>query len=145
MITLDFKNLYETIKMGVDPKRTLDRKKDKWIFDLDRFDSTQFDHADMLQPLGKLFETSKIVSIVFADYYDYKSAIHIFNFTKPDIVPVSSFILYNNGGDAEDFWKTEAKNVVHLSLISLRHRLLLRLSKTGYDFHFKERTRKNLD
>ena len=65
----------------------------------------------------KLFENDSILSVVFTDMYDYKQALHVFNFSKVTSKPISSFILYSIGGDAEDFWNIDAKRLDSLTFM----------------------------
>ena len=74
--------------------QTIDSSIHKWLFGLEKKDSLQFKRADLIRPICKLNENNNILSVIFSDKYDYKSAIHIFNFRKSDFKPVSSFILY---------------------------------------------------
>lgn len=111
-IKLDFRDLYSTINSG-EVRVAIDRKRDPWLFGLDENDSLQFEKADELKPVGKLFENANILSVVFVDYYDYKQALHVFNFRKPQLMPVSSFILYSTGGDAEDFWYINCEKIAN--------------------------------
>jgi hypothetical protein len=53
-------------------------------------DSIQFEKIDEFSPLFKVYENQKIVSIAFLDEYDYKHAIHIINFNKPNYKPINS-------------------------------------------------------
>ena len=91
----------------IQSEKIVDRDAEKWLFGLEKNDSSQFERADWLRPICKLNENNNILSVVFNDEYDYKSAVHIFNFRKSDFKPISSFILYSVGGDAEDFWNIE--------------------------------------
>ncbi|TMM51444.1 hypothetical protein FEE95_21845 [Maribacter algarum] len=87
-------------------EEVVDSKTEDWIFGLEIKDSLQFEPVDLLRPLCKMSENEQILSVAFSDFEDYKEAIHIFNFRKSDFEPISSFIIYSQGGDAEQFWTT---------------------------------------
>lgn len=99
------------IRKNVQSEKIVDRNAEKWLFGLEKNDSSQFKRADLIRPICKLNENSNILSVAFSDLYDYKTAIHIFNIRKSDFKPVSSFILYSVGGDAENFWNTDYKKL----------------------------------
>lgn len=111
---LDFDNLYSVFD-GVDySDHFLESKNEPWLFNLHQKDSLQFDHADLIVPKCKVFENDHILSIVFVDIYDYKNALHLFTFKKPNLKPTSSFIFYQIGGDGEDFWNIYTEKVSDL-------------------------------
>ena len=101
---LDFENLWAEFEHTDYSGSLIDRKLEPWLFNLHEKDSSQFEQAHGLAPKCKLFENEKIVSIAFVDLYDYKSALHLFTFSKPNMEPTSSFLFYVVGGDGEDFW-----------------------------------------
>lgn len=106
-LDLPMDSIYRKIQLV----KIVERNTEKWIFGLEKTDSLQFERADLIRPICKLNENDSVLSVVFSDQYDYKTAIHIFNFRKLDLEPVSSFILHSIGGDAEDFWTTEYKKM----------------------------------
>ena len=110
-LELDFNNLYSIFENSDFSENVVDRKTDKWIFDLEKIDSLQFERADIIKPLTKLYENEEILSIIFTDLYDYKTSLHVFTFKKPELTPVSSFILYLFGGDGEDFWNIKCEQI----------------------------------
>lgn len=81
-----------------------------WLFQFMN-DEEQFDQVHLIKPLCKLFESSEILSVAFTDVYDYKSAIHIISFKREDFRPLSSFLFFSSGGDAEDFWRRLPKKI----------------------------------
>lgn len=82
---------------------------EKWISELEQKDSLQFERADLLALKCKIFENDKILSVAFVDLFDYKTALHLITFQKPDLKPASSFIFFLYGGDGEDFWSISSK------------------------------------
>jgi len=112
---LDFTDLYTEIENTTYSSPLIDRKQEQWIFDLEKIDSLQFEQAHRLYPKCKLYENDNIVSVIFADLYDYKTAFHLFTFKKPKLEPISSFILYSLGGDGEDFWNIKSTKLSSLS------------------------------
>ena len=107
---LDYKNLYNTIKNNNPYDNYLKIENYKWIY-FKTYDSTFFERADQLKTLCKIYENKRIVSIAFTDIYTYKDAIHVINFKKPEYTPISSFLLYSLGGDAEDFWEITPEKI----------------------------------
>ena len=114
---LDFSDLYSTISSSESYENSLIGEKFQWLNNLHKSDSIHFARADELKPICKLFENDSILSVVFTDMYDYKQALHVFNFSKTSFKPTSSFILYSVGGDAEDFWNTDARRIDSLTYI----------------------------
>ena len=114
---LDFSDLYSTISRSEPFENSLPSERFHWLYNLHKSDSIHFARADELKPICKLFENDSILSVVFTDMYDYKQALHVFNFSKPGSKPISSFILYSVGGDAEDFWNTDAKRIDSLTFM----------------------------
>ena len=51
--------------------------------------------------------------------------LHLFTFKKPEFKPVSSFVFYLVGGDAEDFW-----NINPIKVGDLKYRIT---EESGYD------------
>ena len=113
-----FDDLYNEFKERDYSNNLIDRKSEQWIFGLDKIDSLQFERADLISPRCKIFENNNIISVAFVDLYDYKTALHIFTFKKPELKPTSSFILYMLGGDGEDFW-----NITPVKLSPLKFKL----------------------
>ncbi len=109
---LDFENLSSVFENS-DYKESewIDRMKESWLYDLDLKNPAQFEKAYSLNPKCKVFENKNIVSIAFADRYDYHYGIHLFTFQKNNFKPVSSFVFYEKGGDAEDYWQIEPKRI----------------------------------
>src|SRR5690606_31926643 len=101
---LNFNNLWAEFENSDYSEKLIDRESEKWIFGLEKTDSLQFERADLISPKCKVFENNHIVSIAFVDLYDYKTALHLFTFKKPELKPTSSFVFYQVGGDGEDFW-----------------------------------------
>ncbi|MEQ9188490.1 MAG: hypothetical protein RLP15_12205 [Cryomorphaceae bacterium] len=99
----NFDSLYHIYRDNEPFEDYLIKEEHSWLFS-ELKDKSRFDKADDIKILCKLFENQNISSIAFTDVYDYKQAIHVINFKKPHYEPVSSFILYSTGGDAEDFW-----------------------------------------
>lgn len=111
----DFSDFQKVIASNSPYQDVVDKEEENWIYNLEREDSIQFQKADLLKPLCKLFENNEILSVMFTDIHDYHQAIQIFNFRKPDIAPVSSFILHSEGGDAEDFWNIKGEKFDQLT------------------------------
>jgi len=122
---LNFNNLWAEFENSDYSDKLIDRESEKWIFGLEKTDSLQFERADLISPKCKIFENKHIVSIAFVDLYDYKTALHLFTFKKPEFKPVSSFVFYLVGGDAEDFW-----NINPIKVGDLKYRIT---EESGYD------------
>ena len=106
----DFNNLYKTIQNNNPNSNFLKVGNYKWLYSK-TIDSTYFERAVQLKTLCKMFENERVVSIAFTDIYTYKDAIHVINFKKPEYTPISSFLLYSIGGDAEDFWEITPQKI----------------------------------
>jgi hypothetical protein len=122
---LDFNNLWAEFENSDYSNKLIDRKSEKWIFGLEKTDSIQFERAELISPKCKIFENKHIVSIAFVDLYDYKTALHLFTFKKPELKPTSSFVFYQVGGDGEDFW-----NINPIKIGDLNYRIT---EESGYD------------
>ena len=122
---LDFNNLWAEFENSDYSNKLIDRKSEKWIFGLEKTDSIQFERAELISPKCKIFENKHIVSIAFVDLYDYKTALHLFTFKKPELKPTSSFVFYQVGGDGEDFW-----NINPIKIGDLKYRIT---EESGYD------------
>ena len=101
---LDFDNLWAEFKNVSYSEKLIERDSEEWIFNLEKKDSLQFEQAHLLSPKCKIYENENIISVAFVDLYDYKTALHLFTFKKPELTPTSSFVFYLVGGDGEDFW-----------------------------------------
>ena len=122
---LNFNNLWAEFEDSSYSDKLIDRESEKWIFGLEKMDSLQFERADLISPKCKVFENEHIVSIAFVDLYDYKTALHLFTFKKPELEPSSSFVFYQVGGDGEDFW-----NLNPIKIGDLKYRIT---EESGYD------------
>ena len=122
---LNFNNLWKEFENSSYSDKLIDRESEKWIFGLEKTDSLQFERADLISPKCKVFENNHIVSIAFVDLYDYKTALHLFTFKKPEFKPTSSFVFYQIGGDAEDFWIIKP-----IKIGNLKYRIT---EESGYD------------
>ncbi len=111
---LDFDNLKADFESDYSDK-FIDRNVEKWIFNLEKTNRSQFEQAHLIVPKCKIFENENIISIAFVDLYDYKKAFHLFTFRKSELIPTSSFIFFLNGGDAEDFWRVEPNRIDNLT------------------------------
>jgi len=122
---LNFNNLWAEFENSDYSDKLINPESEKWIFGLEKKDSFQFERADLISPKCKVFENNHIVSIAFVDLYDYKTALHLFTFKKPEFKPISSFVFYQVGGDGEDFW-----NINPIKIGDLRYRIT---EEIGYD------------
>lgn len=122
---LNFNNLRSEFENISYSDKIVDRESEQWIFGLEKTDSLQFERADLISPKCKVFENSHIVSIAFVDLYDYKTALHLFTFKKPELKPTSSFVFYQFGGDAEDYW-----NIKPMKIGDLKYQIT---EESGYD------------
>jgi len=122
---LNFNNLWAEFENSDYSEKLIDRESEKWIFGLEKTDSLQFERADLISPKCKVFENNHIVSIAFVDLYDYKTALHLFTFKKPELKPTSSFVFYQVGGDGEDFW-----SINPIKIGNLKYRIT---EESGYD------------
>lgn len=101
----DLEKTWSDIENMIYPEE--EKADDEWIAGLDLVDSLQFQEANWLVPQCKFFENDDIIIVAFSDLDYFKKALHLFTFTKPELQPVSSFILKLTGGDGEDFWSIE--------------------------------------
>ncbi|QDO94688.1 hypothetical protein FNB79_12195 [Formosa sediminum] len=122
---LNFNHLWAEFENSDYSDKLIDPETEKWIFGLEKKDSLQFERADLISPKCKVFENNHIVSIAFVDLYDYKTALHLFTFKKPEFKPISSFVFYQVGGDGEDFW-----NINPIKIGDLKYRIK---EESGYD------------
>lgn len=122
---LDFNNLWAEFENSDYSDKLINRESEKWILGLEKTDSLQFERADLISTKCKVFENDHIVSIAFVDLYDYKTALHLFTFKKPELKPTSSFVFYQIGGDGEDFW-----NINPIKIGDLKYRIT---EESGYD------------
>lgn len=106
----NYDSLHAAFELNQPYENYLSRDKFSWFYS-ELSDTARFARTDDLKPMCLLFENRHISSIAFTDIYDYKQAIHIVNFRKPDYAPMSSFIVYSIGGDAEDFWYREVESI----------------------------------
>lgn len=96
----------DVIRDNLPYENYIDRTELPSLYSKEITDSIQFEKAHILKPLCRIYSNENIDVVAFTDVYDYQSAIHLFTFKKKNYSPLSSFILYSTGGDAEDFWRT---------------------------------------
>ncbi len=106
---LVIEKLYNIILNNSPYDNSIDKTELPILYGREITDSVQFDKAHVLKPLCRVYSNKDIDVIAFTDVYDYKNAIHLFTFDKITYSPLSSFILYSFGGDANDFWKITPK------------------------------------
>ena len=89
--------------------KRLDHKQFDYLYE--KYESNQFIYVGNLIPFIKYYENDKLIYLIFIDDTDYYDALIIYVFNKENRVFTSSFPILLKGGDAEDFWMQNSKEV----------------------------------
>ena len=87
---------------GNELDQILDFKKFRYLYK-NNLDDPQYAYVKGLVPYAKHLETSKLVYLIFWDQHDYHKGYVMYIFQKKSGRLVSSFPIWRQGGDAEDF------------------------------------------
>lgn len=87
---------------GDELEKLLDFKKFRYLY-RNNLDDPQYTYVKGLVPYAKHLETSKLVYLIFWDRQDYHKGYVMYIFQKKSGRLVSSFPIWRQGGDAEDF------------------------------------------